>query len=69
MHDEALSVASVPLPIWTRTRQAAMRLAELCDPIPPVMVRVKWVDVGNVPVIGCPTTRGRERFNVLSLVQ
>jgi hypothetical protein len=28
------------------------RLREYCDPIPPVMVGVKWVEVGNVPVIG-----------------
>jgi hypothetical protein len=57
MHDEALSVASVPLPIWTRTRQQAMRLAEYLDATPPALMGLKWVDVGDVPVIGCSTTR------------
>jgi hypothetical protein len=31
---EALVFAFGDIPIWTRTRQAAMRLAEHCDPVP-----------------------------------
>ena len=38
--DETLIYAFGPCPIWTRDRQAAMRLAEYCDPIPWRRLRV-----------------------------
>jgi len=38
-----------PWLVWTRTREAAMRLAECRDPIPQA-VAVSWTDVGDVPV-------------------
>jgi hypothetical protein len=38
MHDETLVFAFAPRPIWTHTRQEAMRLSEYCDPIPPALV-------------------------------
>jgi len=39
---EALVFAFGEIPIWTRTRQAAMRLAEHCDPIPATPVAGFW---------------------------
>jgi hypothetical protein len=39
---EALVFAFGEIPIWTRTRQAAMRLAEHCDPIPASPVAGFW---------------------------
>src|SRR5262249_49217344 len=49
--DETLVFAFGSRPIWTRTREAAMRLADLCDPIPAVAMSGYWTDVGNVRVI------------------
>ena len=51
MQDEALFSAFGALPIWTRTRQAAMQLAEHCDPMPRDPVAGYWADVGNVRVL------------------
>jgi hypothetical protein len=51
MQDEALVSAFGAWPIWTRTRQAAMQLAEHCDPVPRDPVTGYWADVGNVRVI------------------
>jgi hypothetical protein len=51
MQDEALVSAFGARPIWTRTRQAAMELAEHCDPMPWTPVTGYWADVGNVRVI------------------
>ena len=39
---EALVFAFGEIPIWTRTHQAAMRLAEHCDPIPASPVAGFW---------------------------
>jgi hypothetical protein len=39
---EALVFAFGEIPIWTRTHQAAMRLAEHCDPIPATPVAGFW---------------------------
>jgi hypothetical protein len=39
---EALVFAFGEVPIWTRTPQAAMRLAEHCDPIPTTPVAGFW---------------------------
>ena len=49
MKDETLVSGSRP--IWTRTRQAAMQLAEHCDPMPRDPVAGYWADVGNVRVL------------------
>ena len=49
--DEALVSAFGARAIWTRTRQAAMELAEYCDPMPRDPVTGFWADVGNVRVI------------------
>ena len=46
MRDEALISAFGARPIWTRTRQAAMQLAEHCDPMPRDPVAGYWADVG-----------------------
>jgi len=51
MQDEALISAFGARPIWTRTRQAAMQLAEHCDPMPRDPVAGYWADVGNVRVL------------------
>ena len=51
MQDEALVSAFGARPIWTRTRQAAMQLAEHCDPMPRDPVAGYWADVGNVRVL------------------
>ena len=51
MKDEALVSAFGARPIWTRTRQAAMQLAEHCDPMPQDPVSAYWADVGNVRVV------------------
>lgn len=51
MRDEALVSAFGARPIWTHTRQAAMELAEYCDPMPRDPVTGYWADVGNVPAI------------------
>jgi hypothetical protein len=45
--DETLVYAFGPCPIWTRDRQAAMRLAEYCDPIPQAPVEGCWADDGQ----------------------
>jgi hypothetical protein len=45
--DETLVYAFGPCPIWTRDRQAAMRLAEYCDPIPLAPVAGYWADDGQ----------------------
>jgi hypothetical protein len=42
---ERLVFAFGEIPIWTRTRQAAMRLAEHCDPIPRTPVAGLWLPV------------------------
>jgi len=42
---EALVFAFGEIPIWTRTHQAAMRLAEHCDPIPDTPVAGLWLPV------------------------
>jgi hypothetical protein len=39
---QALVFAFGEIPIWTRTHQAAMRLAEHCDPIPATPVAAFW---------------------------
>ena len=44
-HDEALVFAFVLLPIWTRTCNSAMRLAEFCDPTPLTPVAGYWTPV------------------------
>jgi len=44
---ETLVFAFGARPIWTRTRAAAMRLAEFCDPIPPAPVAGYWADDGQ----------------------
>ena len=49
MKDETLTSVSSSRPIWTRTREAAMRLAEYCDPMPAAAEAARWADVGNVP--------------------
>jgi hypothetical protein len=49
--DEALISSFGARPIWTRTRQAAMELAEYCDPLPRDPVAGFWADVGNVRVV------------------
>jgi hypothetical protein len=51
MKDETLVFAFGSRPIWTRTREVAMRLAELCDPIPAAAMSGYWTDVGNVRVV------------------
>jgi hypothetical protein len=51
MKDETLVFVSGSRPIWTRTRQAAMQLAEHCDPMPRDPVAGYWADVGNVRVL------------------
>jgi hypothetical protein len=51
MQDESLVSAFGARPIWTRTRQAAMQLAEHCDPMPRDPVTGYWADVGNVRVV------------------
>ena len=51
MQDEALISAFGARPIWTRTRQAAMQLAEHCDPMPRDPVAGYWAYVGNVRVL------------------
>jgi hypothetical protein len=45
---EALVFAFGEVPIWTRTPQAAMRLAEHCDPIPTTPVAGFWL-----PMFAC----------------
>jgi hypothetical protein len=50
MEDMVLVSAFGALPIWTRTRQAAMELAEYCDPLPRDPITGYWADVGNVRV-------------------
>jgi hypothetical protein len=40
---EALVFPFGEIPIWTRTRQAAMRLAEHCDPFPATPVMGLWL--------------------------
>jgi hypothetical protein len=50
VRDEALMFALSPIPIWTRTRQSAMHLAEYCDPVPRPPMSALWADVGNVRV-------------------
>jgi hypothetical protein len=42
---EALVFAFGKMPIWTRTYQGAMRLAELCDPLPLPPVAGCWTKV------------------------
>jgi hypothetical protein len=49
--DEALISSFGARPIWTRTRQAAMELAEYCDPLPRDPVAGFWADVGNLRVV------------------
>jgi hypothetical protein len=39
-------VCLAPMPIWTRTCPAAMRLAEFCDPVPPARVKGVWAKAG-----------------------
>ena len=51
MKDETLVFVSGSRPIWTRTRQAAMQLAEHCDPMPRAPVTGYWADVGNVRIV------------------
>jgi hypothetical protein len=51
MKDETLVSAFGSRPIWTHTREDAMRLAELCDAIPTAAVVGYWADVGNVRVV------------------
>jgi hypothetical protein len=48
--DETLVFAFGPRPIWTRTLEEAMWLAEYCDPMPRPPVAGYWADVGNVRV-------------------
>jgi hypothetical protein len=43
--EEALVFAFGNVPIWTRTYQAAMRLAEHCDPLPRPPVVGCWIKV------------------------
>jgi hypothetical protein len=56
MQDEALVSAFGAWPIWTRTRQAAMQLAEFCDPMPRDPVTGYWADVGNIRVVPAQLT-------------
>jgi hypothetical protein len=42
---ETLVFAFGEIPIWTRTHQAAMRLAEHCDPIPATPVAGFWLPI------------------------
>jgi hypothetical protein len=35
-----------PMPIWTHTCPAAMRLAEFCEPVPPARVKGIWIEAG-----------------------
>ena len=44
--EEALVCAFSWMPIWARTREAAMRLAEYCDPLPRAAVAACWVRCG-----------------------
>ena len=48
--DQTLVFAFELLPSWARTPEAAMRLAEYCDPIPQSPVAGCWTDVGNVRI-------------------
>jgi hypothetical protein len=59
MRDEALVSAYGARPIWTRTRQAAMELAEYCDPMPRDPVAGYWADVGNVRVLSAQLPTGQ----------
>jgi hypothetical protein len=45
---ETLAFGHEEMPIWVRTYQAAMRLAEYCDPIPVTPVAGFWL-----PMFGC----------------
>jgi len=45
MNDYALVCAFSRRLVWARTRQAAMRLADYCDPNPLPPVAASWVDV------------------------
>jgi hypothetical protein len=54
MQDEALFSAFGARPIWTRTRQAAMQLAEHCDPMPRDPLTGFWANVGNVRATTLP---------------
>ena len=43
--DETLVFAFVLMPIWTRTCNSAMRLAEHCDPIPRAPLAGYWAEL------------------------
>jgi hypothetical protein len=49
---ETLVFAILPLPIWTRSYQAAMRLAEYCHPIPRTPVAGYWAEECMVRMVG-----------------
>ena len=53
---QALAFAFENVPIWTRDRQAAMRLAEHCDPIPGASVAGLWL-----PLFTCSFHRSPAR--------
>ena len=59
MKDETLVFVSGSRPIWTRTRQAAMQLAEHCDPMPRAPVTGYWADVGNVRIVSAQLPTGQ----------
>jgi hypothetical protein len=39
-------VRLAPMPIWARTQPVALRLAEFCDPVPPMSVQAVWAEAG-----------------------
>jgi hypothetical protein len=45
--DYALVCVFSARPIWAHRRQAAMRLADYCDPMPQPPVAGRWVDVSG----------------------
>jgi hypothetical protein len=50
LQEQALVCAFARTPMWARTRAAAMRLAEYCDPLPRATVACFWADTGYVRI-------------------